>query len=47
MKEKAGHHEQAHILTDTITIAMDREVEELLGVVEDDPWNSWEAKQSY
>ena len=46
MRERVDKN-QAHMLDDHITVVTNAEVNETLGVVEDDPQNYQEAKQAY
>ena len=46
MRERVDEN-RAHMLDNHITVATDAEVNETLGVVEDDPQNYHEAKQAY
>ena len=46
MRERVDEN-QAHMLDDHITVATNVEVNETLGVAEDDPQNYHEAKQAY
>ena len=46
MRERVDEN-RAHMLDDHITVATNAEINETLGVAEDDPWNYREAKQAY
>ena len=46
MRERVDEN-QAHMLDDHITVVTDAEVNETLGVAEDDTWSYHKAKQAY